>query len=93
MDYTSLCDEADNYCIFIWLIFITSLQVDCFSFAMFMYELLSLQRPFEGVIGKDVGRLSEVIKQLIKDGQRPLLNKKVGVFLNRSGSIGDSASF
>ena len=44
---------------------------------MFMYELLSLQRPFESVIGKEVGRLTEVIKQLIKDGQRPMLNKKV----------------
>lgn len=53
-------------------------QVDCFSFGMFMFELMSLQRPFECLVGKDVGRLSEVIKQLIKDGQRPVLSRKVG---------------
>eukprot|EP00057_Strongylocentrotus_purpuratus_P000847 XP_001184678.3 PREDICTED: leucine-rich repeat serine/threonine-protein kinase 1 [Strongylocentrotus purpuratus] len=51
-------------------------KVDCFSFGMFMFELMSLQRPFECLVGKDVGRLSEVIKQLIKDGQRPVLSRK-----------------
>ncbi|XP_072178814.1 leucine-rich repeat serine/threonine-protein kinase 1-like [Diadema setosum] len=51
-------------------------KVDCFSFGMFLYELMSLQRPFESLVGKDVGRLSEVIKQLIKDGQRPVLSRK-----------------
>ncbi|XP_038076820.1 leucine-rich repeat serine/threonine-protein kinase 1-like [Patiria miniata] len=51
-------------------------KVDCFSFAMFMYELMSAQRPFENLVGKDFGRLSEIIKQLIKDGQRPILTKK-----------------
>ncbi|XP_071801091.1 leucine-rich repeat serine/threonine-protein kinase 1-like isoform X3 [Asterias amurensis] len=51
-------------------------KVDCFSFAMFMYELMSVQRPFENLVGRDFGRLSEIIKQLIKDGQRPVLTKK-----------------
>ncbi|XP_022107622.1 leucine-rich repeat serine/threonine-protein kinase 1-like isoform X2 [Acanthaster planci] len=51
-------------------------KVDCFSFAMFMYELMAIQRPFENLVGKDFGRLSEIIKQLIKDGQRPVLTKK-----------------
>ncbi len=45
---------------------------------MFMYELMSVQRPFENLVGRDFGRLSEIIKQLIKDGQRPVLTKKVG---------------
>ncbi|XP_071957190.1 leucine-rich repeat serine/threonine-protein kinase 1-like [Antedon mediterranea] len=51
-------------------------KVDCFSFGMFMYELMSMQRPFESQVGKNRGRLSEVIKQLIKDGERPILTRK-----------------
>ena len=58
------------------------LQVDCFSFAMFMYELMSVHRPFENLVGRDFGRLSEIIKQLIKDGQRPVLTKKVRSLCN-----------
>lgn len=39
-------------------------KVDCFSFAMFIYELISLRQPFEG---------QECVKDNILEGGRPLL--------------------
>lgn len=44
------------------------LKADCFSFAMFLYELLTLKMPFEG---------QEQIKEYILDGGRPVLMTKV----------------
>jgi hypothetical protein len=42
-------------------------KVDCFSFGMFLYELLSLRAPFEG---------HEAVKEYILEGGRPLLTKR-----------------
>ncbi|RWS17099.1 Leucine-rich repeat serine/threonine-protein kinase 1-like protein [Dinothrombium tinctorium] len=42
-------------------------KVDCFSFAMFMYELISLRLPFEGV---------ENVKDHILEGGRPTLTQR-----------------
>ncbi|XP_052864950.1 leucine-rich repeat serine/threonine-protein kinase 1 [Anopheles cruzii] len=39
-------------------------KVDCFSFGMFLYELLSLRQPFEG---------HEAVKECILEGGRPML--------------------
>ena len=43
-------------------------QVDCFSFGMFLYELISLHPPFEGY---------ESVKEHILEGRRPPLTVKV----------------
>lgn len=43
-------------------------QVDCFSFGMFMYELITLHQPFEG---------QECVKDHILDGGRPSVTKRV----------------
>lgn len=42
-------------------------KVDCFSFGMFIYELISLRQPFEG---------HEAVKECILDGQRPVLTQR-----------------
>lgn len=42
-------------------------KVDCFSFGMFMYEILTLRQPFEGY---------ETIKESILEGSRPSLTNK-----------------
>ena len=42
-------------------------KVDCFSFGMFMYELLSLHQPFEG---------QECVKDNILEGGRPTLTER-----------------
>ena len=42
-------------------------KVDCFSFAMLLYELISLKHPFEG---------QEQIKDIILNGGRPLLKNQ-----------------
>ena len=49
-------------------------KVDCFSFGMFIYELVSLHRPFEGY---------EQVKDYILDRGRPSLTKRsvVNLFL------------
>lgn len=47
-------------------------KVDCFSFGMFIYELLTLHQPFEG---------HESVKECILDGGRPPLTYRVKYFL------------
>ena len=42
-------------------------KVDCFSFGMFIYELLTLQQPFAGY---------ETVKELILEGGRPPLTSR-----------------
>ncbi|CAL1275195.1 unnamed protein product [Larinioides sclopetarius] len=42
-------------------------KVDCFSFGMFMYELITLHQPFEG---------QECVKDHILDGGRPSVTKR-----------------
>lgn len=42
-------------------------KVDCFSYGMFMYEVLTLRQPFEGY---------ETIKECILEGSRPSLTNK-----------------
>lgn len=43
-------------------------KVDCFSFGMFIYELLTLHQPFEG---------HESVKEFILEGGRPPLSYRV----------------
>lgn len=43
-------------------------KVDCFSFGMFVYELLTLHQPFEG---------HESVKECILEGGRPPLSYRV----------------
>lgn len=43
-------------------------KVDCFSFGMFIYELLTLHQPFEG---------HESVKECILEGGRPPLTYRV----------------
>lgn len=43
-------------------------RVDCFSFGMFLYELVALRPPFEG---------SDCVKDHILDGGRPMLSHRV----------------
>uniref|UniRef100_T1K991 non-specific serine/threonine protein kinase n=1 Tax=Tetranychus urticae TaxID=32264 RepID=T1K991_TETUR len=42
-------------------------KVDCFSFGMFIYELLSLRQPFEG---------QDCVKDHILEGNRPILTER-----------------
>jgi serine/threonine protein kinase len=49
-------------------------KVDCFSFGMFIYELLTLHQPFEG---------HESVKECILEGGRPPLTYRV--LVNVSG--------
>lgn len=44
--------------------------MDCFSFAMFLYELISLKLPFDG---------HEQLKEYVLDGGRPRLTPSVGL--------------
>lgn len=46
-------------------------KVDCFSFGMFIYELLTLHQPFEG---------HESVKECILEGGRPPLTYRVNEF-------------
>ncbi|XP_077977782.1 leucine-rich repeat serine/threonine-protein kinase 1-like [Glandiceps talaboti] len=46
-------------------------KVDCFSFGMFMYELLALKHPYEGV---------EQIQQHVKEGIRPPITRREKVY-------------
>jgi serine/threonine protein kinase len=46
-------------------------KVDCFSFGMFIYELLTLHQPFEG---------QESVKECILEGGRPSLSYRVSYF-------------
>jgi serine/threonine protein kinase len=46
-------------------------KVDCFSFGMFIYELLTLHQPFEG---------QESVKECILEGGRPSLSYRVSNF-------------
>lgn len=48
-------------------------QVDCFSFGMFIYELLTLHQPFEG---------HESVKECILEGGRPPLTYRVSALVN-----------
>ncbi|CAG9138598.1 unnamed protein product [Plutella xylostella] len=45
-------------------------KVDCFSFGMLLYEVLTLRQPFEG---------HEAVKEAVLDGARPALNARVSV--------------
>lgn len=45
-------------------------KVDCFSFGMFIYELLTLHQPFEG---------HESVKECILEGGRPPLTYRVSL--------------
>lgn len=47
-----------------YFLFLCRFQVDCFSFGMFLYELITLRQPFEGL---------ETAKDSILEGSRPLL--------------------
>lgn len=42
-------------------------KVDCFSFGMFLYELIALRQPFEG---------HEAVKECILEGGRPILTQR-----------------
>lgn len=42
-------------------------KVDCFSFGMFLYELIALRQPFEG---------HEAVKECILEGGRPILTRR-----------------
>lgn len=44
------------------------LQVDCFSFGMFLYELITLRQPFEG---------HESVKEFLLEGGRPSITPRV----------------
>lgn len=46
-------------------------KVDCFSFGMFLYELISLRQPFEG---------HEAVKECILEGGRPVLTQRETYF-------------
>ena len=46
-------------------------KVDCFSFGMFLYELLTLHQPFEG---------QETVKEVILEGGRPPLTQRELVY-------------
>lgn len=45
------------------------LQVDCFSYGMLLYEVLTLRQPFEG---------HEAVKEAVLEGARPALTTRVG---------------
>lgn len=47
-------------------------KVDCFSFGMFIYELLTLHQPFEG---------HESVKECILEGGRPPLTYRVNILI------------
>lgn len=51
-----------------WLKVNVHVQVDCYSFGLFIYELISLRRPYDG---------QESMKDCIFEGQRPLISEKV----------------
>lgn len=46
-------------------------KVDCFSFGMFLYELIALRQPFEG---------HEAVKDCILEGGRPVLGERETYF-------------
>lgn len=46
-------------------------KVDCFSFGMFLYELIALRQPFEG---------HEAVKECILEGGRPVLTRRETLF-------------
>lgn len=46
-------------------------KVDCFSFGMFLYELITLRQPFEG---------NETVKESILEGSRPVFTAREVMF-------------
>jgi serine/threonine protein kinase len=54
-------------------------KVDCFSFGMFLYELITLKQPFEG---------SDSVKESILEGGRPPVTNRV-----REDIVNDLAQF
>lgn len=46
-------------------------KVDCFSFGMFLYELITLRQPFEG---------HETVKESILEGSRPVFTTREVMF-------------
>lgn len=54
-------------------------QVDCFSFGMFLYELITLKHPFEG---------QEHVKERLLEGARPVFLPHVGFQFHRAITSG-----
>ena len=51
---------------------VSPIQVDIYSFGMFMYEMISLYFPFE-----KQNLMSSQIEKLVIDGERPPLQNRV----------------
>ena len=57
--------------IFVWPLLHTNLfhlQVDCFSYGMLLYEIVTVRQPFEG---------HEAVKEAVLEGARPSLSPRV----------------
>jgi serine/threonine protein kinase len=52
-------------------------KVDCFSFGMFIYELLTLKLPFDGMSSAALGAGGANLKGYVLSGGRPVLTLKV----------------
>ena len=62
-------------------------QVDCFSFGMFLYEMIMLKLPFDGE-GSALGGAN--LKVHIMAGGRPIITHKVkGYSLSAGKRLGD----
>ena len=53
-------------------------KVDIFSYAMFLYEMISLYFPFE-----KQNLMGSQIEKLVTEGERPPLQSRVGTLINR----------